>query len=279
MISKHLSTSLFTGLALLFGSSISARADYVFSFDNGTLSTSSTNTAIANYMDAVLGCVNCVSVNPGGGTVHVDTNYTGDGHVVGSVNSHTVTSVTLGDTNGATSNSSTAPGSHDYFLANTSDSSSSNTDRIVIQFSTPISGVFSFDYEIFPDGTCPSLSNCGKNQSNLPDLNFVALSGGTTLTSHDFTAVAPGGGNGSATHSPNSGYNGTELAPQLIGTFTTGYLSNVTELDFIDWPATIGIDNLKISQVPEPKGTALLMAGLLLVGLAGSKLRSVFARS
>jgi hypothetical protein len=34
-----------------------------------------------------------------------------------------------------------------------------------------------------------------------------------------------------------------ELAPQAIGSWS-GSLTGATELDFLDWPATIGIDNL-----------------------------------
>src|SRR5579871_1329025 len=123
-----------------------ARADIVFTFDSpgSGLNTSSTSANIGTYMSGVLGCVNCVTLNSG---VHVDHAYTGDGHVVGPGG----VALTLGDSNGATSNSaSITANSNDLFLANTSDSSSSSTDRIVINFTNPISGVFSFDYQIFP---------------------------------------------------------------------------------------------------------------------------------
>ena len=55
----------------------------------------------------------------------------------------------------------------------------------------------------------------------------------------------------------------------------------VTELDFVDWPAAIGIDNLRIDldtpitpqAVPEPASLVLLATGLLAVGYKASKSR------
>lgn len=42
----------------------------------------------------------------------------------------------------------------------------------------------------------------------------------------------------------------------------------MTELDFVDWPATIAIDNLEIktSSVPEPPSAALLVTARIGVG-------------
>ena len=48
------------------------------------------------------------------------------------------------------------------------------TDKITMVFTSYLYHV-EFDYEIFPDATCPSLSNCGgTGYPNLPDLEFWA---------------------------------------------------------------------------------------------------------
>lgn len=283
IVRNNFKTGLFAGIVLLLGT-VSARADFVFSFDDGTLTNSSTNTAITAYMNSKFGCVNCITLNPSGGTVRVDKTYTADGNVVGPGNG--TTSLTLGNSNGATSNAAT-PGGSDLFLANTNDSGTTNTDRIVIKFATAMTGTFSFDYEIFPNITCQSLSNCGSGGSNLPDFKFET--NGSTLV-WDKTGDAPcatvggcqssatSGANGNSAHSPDSGSGTTETAPQLIGHWS-GFLSNVTELDFIDWPATIGVDNIAYTSAPEPRGTAFLLGALVLVGFAGNKLRRAFGKA
>jgi hypothetical protein len=72
---------------------------------------------------------------------------------------------------------------------------------------------------------------------------------------------------------------GTELSSQYIGVYS-GTLTNVTELQFIDWPAAIGVDNLDVStSTPEPRGVALLLGGLMLALFAGNKLRNTLAKS
>jgi hypothetical protein len=47
----------------------------------------------------------------------------------------------------------------------------------------------------------------------------------------------------------------------------------------MDWPATIGIDNLKLVTTPEPKGGVFLLGMLALVAIAGTKLRRELAKS
>jgi hypothetical protein len=273
------------------GSAFSARADITFTFDSISYATGNQDTAIAHYMDTLLGgtCAtlfNCVTVTglqsngTPGGFVATDETYTGDGHVVSNTAGK---SLTLGDSNGATSNSSVAPGATDIFLANTDDGRNQLSQGIEITFTTAVT-LTGFDYEIFPDGSCPSLSNCGSGQSNLPDLIFK-VNGVTNTT---FTGDAPCATIGACQGQANSGKDGnstqspmmtTETAPQLIGTWT-GSISGVTKLDFLDWPATIGVDNIKISTAtPEPTGGVFLIGGLALIGLAGRKLRSVLAKS
>ena len=123
----------------------------------------------------------------------------------------------------------------------------------------------SFDYEIFPDGTCPNGNiNCG---SNWPDFKFDA--GATQIFATQ--GVMPS----SSQHSPASGYNGTETAPQYLGVSGTWNFTNgVTKLSFIDWPATIGIDNLVVGFTPPTPGQTTLAPepatlGLFAFGLAG----------
>jgi hypothetical protein len=228
-------------------------------------------------MNAVLsaaGCTGCsATVLTSGSSVGAvaDQTYNGDGHVTGPGTGSK--SLTLGTSNGATASNttSTLDGSYDTFIANTSDSSSQISQQITIQFKN-ITGlsVNSFDYEVFPDGTCTSLtsSGCGGAASgghypNQPDLEFEAgnnMNGSDSLVT-TFWGATPGT-TGSATHSPNSGSSSSEKAPQAIGAWT-GDLTGVSELDFVDWPATIGIDNLNVSfttpsPVPEPTGMILL---------------------
>jgi len=246
----------------MLGGAVSAYAtSFTFSFDKTTdgspsLAAGATLTQIATYMNGVLtagGCLGC-SVTVTGAAV--DHTYNGDGHVTGPGTSSASKSLTLGDSNGATASNTTSTVSSsttDNFIANTTDSSGFVSSEMTIKFNGfTVNGTVAFDYEIFPDGTCPSLSNCGTGNANLPDFEF-AVNGGTNVWTKQ--GAVPGTTNGSAVHSPNSG-TGTELSPQLIGTYS-GSLSGVHELDFIDWPATIGVDNLTITTA-EP-GTLLLL--------------------
>jgi hypothetical protein len=156
------------------------------------------------------------------------------------------------------------------------------SNQITLQFAgfTGKSLTFtSFDYEVFPDGTCAQLNptNCGgTGDPNQPDLKFEAgnNTNGTDTLQQTFLGVTPGTTNGTATHSPISGSTHSELAPQLIGTWT-GSLTGVSELDFVDWPATIGIDNLNVSfSTPVPEPASIVLLGTL-VFLLTKKLRRV----
>ena len=280
---------LLAATVLLLGSALSARADYNFTFDkigaitgltpSATQSDQSSN--IANYMDLILGCPiganGCVTVSglnlvngtyvPGGG-VAVDQTYAGDGHVVGPNGK----SLTLGNSNGATNNAVMPSSTLDSFISNTADPTSTKgplqlSQGIVITFSHGVSltGKFSFDYEIFPDASCST--SCGSP----PDLEFVV--NGTTV--HTFYGVAPSnpGVDGNSTSSPAMT---TETAPQLIGTYSVN-LTGATSLEFIDWPATIGVDNMTLT--PEPKGEVFVLGLLALVAIAGAKLRRTPAKS
>lgn len=256
--------ALAVGLLMLGGTVSAQAATYTFNFNSLAATTASTSTtnaslAIQNYMDGVLtadGCKGC-SVTVSGAVA--DTTYNGDGHVVGSKvgTNTTYTSLTLGDSNNATGNNASINHTgntinYDTFISNTDNSSNQRDDEITIKLvGFTLNGNVSFDYEVFPDGT-----------GETPDFTFA-----TNVNSNVFTkdgtkpSATNAYGDGTATHSPNSG-NSAETSLQWIGTYS-GSVKGVNQLDFVDWPATIGVDNLVIS-TPEP-GTLFLLG----VGLSG----------
>ncbi|HUB77683.1 MAG TPA: PEP-CTERM sorting domain-containing protein [Bryobacteraceae bacterium] len=250
-------------VVLAAGSAIPGRAD-TFTFDFNSLNSGATASQIATYMDNYFiahGCSTC-SVTVTGAVA--DKTYDGDGNVVGPNGQP----LTLGTTNGATSNSSTTPsgvlgktnnlisGTTDTFIANTNDSAQQISNEFYLTFSGIQIASVSFDYEIFPDG--------GPQQP--PDFEFEAgdnKNGTDPLVSGFGTGgvqygVKPSssGSDGSSVKSPDSS---SESSAQYIGTWS-GSLNDVSELDFVDWPATIAIDNLSITTpVPEPGSAALLL--------------------
>jgi hypothetical protein len=250
--------TLLAGMFILLGSAVSARADFVFNFNSLAASLGDNSAAVATYMDNLLcGGGNCVTVT-GAAT---DRTYNGEGHVVGPSG----VGRTLGNTDGATNDSGPAtPTSttYDTFLANTTDGSHQISTQITIKFiGFVINGPVTFDYQIFPD------------ISGLPDFKF-AVNGNVNSPLFTTLGATPGTTNGSSTHSHLSS---SESSKQFIGTWS-GTLHNVTELDFIDWPATIAIDDLKIA-TPEPKGGVFFLGALALAAMAGTRLRRAFAKS
>jgi PEP-CTERM motif len=276
-MTRRLLNALPGAIVLAFGVTTSAYAGPVV-FNFNTLADGANNAAIQAYMDGLLTGGASVTVYNGASATRT---YTGDGHVVGPTSSGTTTPLTLGDTehlsadstNGVSANATA--GATDTFLinnnaANGTGNPNNNGDRIVMGFSNftiAAGSTISFDYEIFPNGTCPSLSSCGgAGNPNLPGIEFAI--NGSQIGSTIF-GVAP---STSPLYYKNSAAMANETAPQALGTFSyavANALVNPT-LAFVDWPVTIGIDNLTItppvqqqSGVPEPGSMVLLGTGVV----------------
>ena len=218
--------------------------------------------AVGTYMTGVLGSTVTVT---GAAT---DQRYNGEGHVTGPGTGSI--SLTLGTSNGATASSSNStlnsscgtPPCYDTFLANTTDSSKQISQEFTMLFQNTQSGSVSFDYEIFPD------------ISGSPDFIFKAWDGAVLVSTFTTLGVTPGTTDGNATKSPL----GNEASKQFIGTWSSGSPLTFTKLEFIDWPATVGVDNLKISQVPEPRGGVLFLGLVLVAAVAGAKMRRALVK-
>jgi hypothetical protein len=244
---------ILSAILALVGASTPAHAGPII-FDFNSLNDGAGNNSIQNYMRGVifqeLGVLSGVTVTG----AKADKNYTGDGFVVGPASGSSVTALTLGNSDGGVPHL----GTFDTYIHN------NNADLITMSFSFPIYSV-SFDYEIFPNGSCENPNDnfpTPKGKCSVwPDFTFKA----DTITYLWAVGQDPAKpGYVGYTHSPQSGPTNLEKAPQLLAVSPLFvFPQGVTKLEFIDWPEQIGIDNLKINQVPEPASMLLLAVGLV----------------
>jgi hypothetical protein len=134
-----------------------------------------------------------------------------------------------------------------------------------MEFSKPVYGI-TFDMEIFPDVTSNVIP---------PDFTFKAYaSDGKELTSVQTFGKVPD----PSLRSPATP-GGPEPYMQLLAFGQTySFPNGATKLEFIDWPPTIGIDNLDFqleppTTVPEPATMLLFLGSLAGAGLYGRSRR------
>lgn len=256
-------------LVLALGGTRSVYAT-TLTFSFAGLANAASDTKIQKYMNSVIQ----KDMNPvlsSAGSVKLkgavaSNSYTGDGHVVGPNSGNNYTSVTLDNSDG-------------IFIMN-------NTPGGYNEMDMTFTGLkiysVAFDYEIFPDGTC---ANGSKNKhghyincSSWPDFTFKANGQQVFET----LGVMPGNPGAPWPDSPAM-HNG-ETAPQYlgVGSLNSGILAfknGVSYLQFMDWPAIIGVDNLKVTTTPTPEPGIVPLLGLTLLGVGGALRRRAGTRN
>ena len=231
---------------LVFAGAVGSAFAAGFTFNFNGIAAGAQSPAIQTYMNGVLGAAGTVALSGA-----QDANgYTGDGHVVGPCVGTTCTSKTLANDNDG------QPGTDHMIMT----MQTGGTDTIKMQFTGLKLLSVTFDFEIFPDQSCPSPASCPTK----PDFIFYAGNGGSTSLVTSWLGAFPATGS----HSPFSTSTGTETSAQLIGSYTYTPGGTFDTIWFQDWPATIGVDNVQITtqtQVPEPASLFLVGSGVLAV--------------
>ena len=295
---------LFLAAVFLIGAGPAAATLVTFSFDDtlgmpyNSSSSPGANSLVQTYMRAVwAGASLTGTLNVTGAGELSNNRYTGDNHVVGpfstcgsngSTYGCNLIPATLGSTEGGvqgsavphtlgTSNPVTDPTSlTDNYIVN------NGSDRITVVFPSLVYSV-SFDFEIFPDGTCTDDTTraCGGALlPNWPDFKFLA-DGFQKFQEFATNPGSPGTYCESQSSTPLNNI-ACDNAPQYLGVSGNWFFPNgVTKLEFVDWPRRIGIDNLVVdtdenccvtrNSVPEPGSIALI--GAALAGLAAVRRR------
>jgi hypothetical protein len=242
--------------AALAISAPTASAALVFDFDSVVLGTMvyphgldnvGSSNSIASYMNGVLATGGYASSTVTVSGALATKTYDGEGHVLGT---------SLGISDGGVSHASW----NDTFIINNNFGiDASATDRFTLSFSNFKVYSVSFDWQIFPDATCPAGSSCAAlgpgGHVSWPDIALLVDGIATPIWSHLASIPAPG------------------TDPQGLGVTATLSLDGAQTLTFRDWPAEIGIDNLRIAgceasspnclTVPEPSTLPLATLGLL----------------